>query len=300
MLNIIKKEVTDLYKIYENDENMLQRLNSSVFGLRDSLQNYKHDLLKREERKKTLQDDSDIFVKKFFNNNNYYYNPSTEIFFKYDNINYSVIKEDDILHHILSSVSTDRKLMPWKYKIKNNVIKQIRENDIFQTIPESETIQEVINYLTSNIFEEREYSKYFLTYMGDILFKKECKLCFIPLKLKKLITDIQDHCYIYFGVYPLQNFYKYKFHEHDFNDCRILKCRSFLNYDTNNLSFLNLLCVSAYYSNRYDSSEKFLNDHCKDQEIMNHICYLPNNPKNTILYQFKETMFDNIQVKTMK
>ena len=295
MLNIIKKEVSDLYKLYENDENMLQKLNSSIFGLRDSLQNYKHDLVKREERKKTLQDDSEVFVKKFFNNHNYYYCAVTEIFFKYDNFNYNLNKEDDILHHILSSVSNDRTIMPWKYKIKNNVIKQIKENDIFQSIPESETIQSIISYLTLNIFEEREYSKYFLTYMGDILFKKDCKLCFVPLKMKKIITDIQDHCYIYFGVYPLQNYFKYKFHEHDFNDCRILKCRSFLNYDTSQLSFLNLLCVSAYYSNRYESSEKFLLEHCKDQTIVNHICYLPNHNKESILYEFKESMFDIIQ-----
>ena len=42
--------------------------------------------------------------------------------------NKNLINEDTIWHILLSDISTKEELIPWKHKIKNLVIKQIKEN----------------------------------------------------------------------------------------------------------------------------------------------------------------------------
>ena len=59
-----------------------------------------------------------------------------------------------------------------KMFIKIKILKEIKEkNSIYDNIPESETIQEIINFLTPTIFPNKEYSKYFLITIGDIILK---------------------------------------------------------------------------------------------------------------------------------
>ena len=79
----------------------------------------------------------------------YYYINSSDLFISYDSENFKVEKEDDILYKILSSISQDENLKPWKYKIKISVIKKIKESTILNLIPERFTIQKCINLLLS-------------------------------------------------------------------------------------------------------------------------------------------------------
>ena len=58
------------------------------------------------------------FIERFLLQNSYTYSPSADLFFKYDGINYTIYREDDIQHEILSQISQARTLIPWKYKIK--------------------------------------------------------------------------------------------------------------------------------------------------------------------------------------
>ena len=51
-------------------------------------------------------------------------------------------------------------------------MKRIKENYLLNSIPESETIQLVINALTTNIFPSKSAVKYFLCILGDNLLKK--------------------------------------------------------------------------------------------------------------------------------
>ena len=95
----------------------------------------------REERKSQLINYQEEFLTKFLYIYKYYYINSSDLFISYDSENFKVEKEDDILYKILSSISQDENLKPWKYKIKISVIKKIKESTILNLIPERFTIQ---------------------------------------------------------------------------------------------------------------------------------------------------------------
>ena len=44
-----------------------------------------------------------------------------------DGKDYFIVKEDDILHKLLSTISKERTLLQWKHKTKAIIIKQIKE-----------------------------------------------------------------------------------------------------------------------------------------------------------------------------
>ena len=87
-------------------------------------------------------------------------------FFKYNNEHYNIIKEGNIIHDILSTISArdddfhlknfEEQLIPWKFKIKISIVKQIRELSLFTSIPESQTIQNVINLFSETLFSNRD------------------------------------------------------------------------------------------------------------------------------------------------
>ena len=70
--------------------------------------------------------------------------------------------------HYKNSIHIDNKKF-----IKTKILKEIKDkNGIYDNIPESETIQEIINFLVPTIFINKEYAKYFMISIGDIILKK--------------------------------------------------------------------------------------------------------------------------------
>jgi hypothetical protein len=70
--------------------------------------------------------------------------PNNNLFYEYDGQKYLIIKEDDVIHKLLSTISKDRVLLQWKHKTKINIIKQIKDRSLFSSIPETDTIQNVL------------------------------------------------------------------------------------------------------------------------------------------------------------
>ena len=101
-----------------------------------------------------------------------------------------MVKEDDIHHTILSTISLNKTLMDWKHRLKITILKKIKERDIFTCIPESETIQNVINKLYPMIFSSKEKAKYFLTIIGDVVLKKTSETYFINSKAKNFLKEL--------------------------------------------------------------------------------------------------------------
>ncbi len=166
-LKNLKLTVEQLYEKYENDEYILNKLIQYIDqDLSASLINAKNLQITRENRKQLLTEKHDKFVKDFISRNIYFYCSTTEIFFKYDKQYYNIIKEDNIIHDILSTISArdddfhlknfEEQLIPWKFKIKISIVKQIRELSLFTSIPESQTIQNVINLFSETLFSNRD------------------------------------------------------------------------------------------------------------------------------------------------
>jgi hypothetical protein len=291
--------VSALYNKYKSLPNVQQKLIHHIMdALPAILENTVQQYQQREERKKSLEEKSDEFIEEFLAKTRYFYHSGTELFFIYsDDKTYEVIKEDNIQHSVLTTITASHKdLLPWKYKIKIQIIKRIRENNnILKSIPESETIQNIIRLLTPALFHNKDTVKYFLTIVGDILHKKNSLHYFINSKtFIPFIKELNQECYRYFGINLLTHF-KFKYYEHANEDCRLISVcelsNAFIAVDDYFKShiivhIIDLFCVASHYSTRYVCADSFLDKYCNDYSVINHALYLKHNTNLEIVARF--------------
>jgi hypothetical protein len=284
--------INTIYDKYETNTYMLSKTNNYIINqLPTILDNINITHIERQQRIEELTQNQDQFIESFLNNNQYFYIPSTENFFFYDGIHYQQFNEDDILYHILSTISKDKDLSSWKQSTKNTIMKRIRENSLIKSIPESETIQYVIDSLYPLLFTSRTEAKYFLTILGDNILRKNNNIIhYIDAKSKHFIRNFNNFCQMWIG----QNFYqtfKHKYYDHDYNDCRVITISDFVKVETvwNSIitqSGLDIICVACHYSDRYGSSDNYALQYSNDCELINNVFYLKQNTTNNIVTTF--------------
>jgi hypothetical protein len=281
-------------KLFEQYPNMKQKLNHYIKNLLPGIcENACQQRKEREDRKNTLEEKSDEFIEEFLAKTRFFYYSQTDLFFTYsDEKMYEIVKEDNIQHLILTTITSKfSELMPWKYKIKIQLMKRIKENNVLKSIPESETIQDTIQLLVPSLFSTKDSAKYFLTVIGDILHKKKPYYYFIHSKtLIPLFKELSQECYKFLGI-NLLNHFKFKYYEHSSDDCRLIQMReispssTLFNFiDLNRL--INLFCVASHYSTRYVCGDSYLENYCNDYSVINYALYLKNSKSNEILKQF--------------
>ena len=272
--------IDQIFKKYENDPYMKMRsYNYICFQLPQLLDNIKKDHEQRIQRIEDLTNEQSSFVNSFLLTYQYFYVSATENFFFYDGIRYKVYNEDDILHHILSSIRKGKQLMCWKHKTKFHIMKKIRENSLLKSVPESETIQNVIDTLYPTLFQTRAEAKYFLCILGDNILKKNQDLVhFIDAKAKNFIRELNTISQIIIGV-NLAHTFKHKYYEHDYANCRILKINQSVAVEhlwgpiLSSIA-LDLICVACHYSIRYNSSDEFLLTSSNDSTLIENVFYM--------------------------
>ena len=158
-----QKIISGLFEKYEDNEYMLQRLINHINFLPNTLDTELINYEKRIVRQNFLSTEQQSFIQVYLNKNRYFY-MNNNCFYEYDGKHYRIVKEDDIIHNLLSSISKDRTLLEWKYKTKISVIKLIRERSLFSSIPESYTIQSVLGQLVPQFFQSKNQAKHFLPY----------------------------------------------------------------------------------------------------------------------------------------
>ena len=73
-------------------------------------------------------------------------------------------------------------------------MKTIKENSLLDSVPESITIQNVINALYPTLFSTKCAAKYFLTVLGDNMLRKNNNhIHYVPLYSKTFITATWRH-----------------------------------------------------------------------------------------------------------
>ena len=110
------------------------------------------------EYQSNIQTKINMYIEKF-SYQSYYYIKNSNIFIYYDDIDYKIIKEDEIWHNILSHTSEDDTLFEHKINIKDMIIDKIKSNSMTNCLPESTTIQTIINYLHPLFFSTKEEAK---------------------------------------------------------------------------------------------------------------------------------------------
>ena len=297
------------------NEHVLERIHSHIkHQLPVIIKNYNSIHIERESRKKSLEIVSEEFIETFLNRTKYYYSHHSELYFSYNQVHYSIINEDEIHHRILTEITGQgakslgdvaSNLLTWKYKIKNRIIKNIQNRDILKSIPESNTIQHVIGKLYPNLFRTRDHAKYFLTLLGDVLLKKAAPLIyFISSTAKELIKDLGAECCSLFGINAFNSAFKFKYYEHNYNDCRIVNFQM-ANMKAHNstssgvvntadvirssdlqISIIDLFCVAAHYSQRYGNADEFLIRQCKTYEVRDHAWFFKTRTESQIIDEF--------------
>jgi hypothetical protein len=233
----------------------------------------------RVQRTNILQTTQETFIKVFLDKHKYYYLSSSGNYYEYADNTYLIIKEDDILHKLLTTISEDRVLMDWKYKTKTTIIRRIKERNLLSSTPNTETIQYVLNALYPAFFPSKNATKYFLTVVGDNILKKQTSIRVIN-KHAHLFYDI-DCLSSLIGASSITTNFASKYNDsHVYNQYRLLQVNEHFSqemwYNVIGMLHLDFLCVAAHYSNRYVSSEKFI-ETTADNHLKHHIMYLQTN-----------------------
>ena len=153
----IQKESTNilngLFQEHKNNLYALNKMYAYITNLNSLINKTLKDKDEKDKERENFNKEKEIFTKKFLQTHNYFYCQNTELFFNYDGNHYNTYNEDNIHHEILTSITEGQKLMPVKQKIKTNLIKLIKEKSPLNSIPETNTIQYVINKLHPSIFK---------------------------------------------------------------------------------------------------------------------------------------------------
>ena len=282
---------------------MIQRIHNHIVNyLPNTLENELKNHEKRVNRNNFLVSEKEIFIKVFLSKNHYYYLSNSNYFYEYNGIDYLVVKEDDILHNLLSNISNARILLQWKYRTKINIIKQIKERSLFTSIPESLTIQHIINTLYPSIFTSKNQVKYFLTIIGDNILKKNIHLIFlVNSKTKKFLNEIDNIAFLCIGNSSTTSNFMTKYHEnHSYENCRLLKTNESFSLELwkniiKNIG-LNLLCVASHYSNRYGNSDNFIENNAEDEELKSYAFYIKNKSQQDVLHEFCNNYIQEVNI----
>jgi len=295
--------IETLFQKYKDNDYMQQRLNYHIMNfLPSTLENECKNREKRVIRNDVLTHEHQQFIQVFLSENQYYYLPNNNCFFFYNGNNYTPVKEDIIQHQLLMTISKDKKLAEWKFRTKINVIKQIKDRHLFKSIPESDTIQNVLSLLHPAVFTDKRQAKYFLTILGDNILKKNTNgelIFLIKPKTKRLLADIENMAYIYTGFSNITSNFVTKYHEnYDYTNCRLLKMNDTILIDIwrNMLSKygIDFICVAAHYSQRYENSDNFINNIVNDEELKQYTLFLKNNSLSSIFEKFCEHSIQDI------
>jgi len=290
----IKTVIDELCQKYAGNEYIMGRMQAYVCQqLPQLLETMQKTHEQRQQRIDELTAEQTSFIKSFLNNNQYFYNPSTEKFFYYDGKHYSLYSEDNILHHVLRTITADKQLMQWKQRTKVYIMKRIKENALTKTVPESETIQHVLGQLYPTIFATKTEAKYFLTMIGDNIFKKNTDLIhFLPTQAKHFIRELNTMCQGFLGTNLYQTI-KHKYHEHNYQQCRIVNVLEGVKNETLWKSMLNacsldMLCVACHYSTRFQDSDTFLLHYSNNNALVTDVMFLKNNSSDSVIQLFIE------------
>jgi hypothetical protein len=285
--------IKSLYELYKDDAYMFSKTHNYIcYQLPSILETMKKTHTERQQRVEELTAEQDAFIQSFMNLHQYFYCQSTEIFFKYDAINYSVIKEDDILYHILTTISREKQLMSWKQRTKVYIIKRIKDASILKSIPETETIQMVLDAIYPAIFESKADAKYFLTLVGDIVFRKNGdKLYFVNSDAKHFIRELSNISVLLFGA-NIGNSLKLKYYQHNYENSRLVRIRKQVRekiwLPIIQAQAINILVVSCHYSIRYENADQYALEYSNDEDLINYSFYLKEKSQEDIVADFSE------------
>lgn len=289
-------KITELYKLYKSSPNTIKKLN---FYINKQLPGLLEKFHKQEERIIFLEKESKKYINDFLTNpeRQYFYIKNTDIFIVYNGEDYKIINEDDLWMIILSDITSKEILLDFKQKIKNTIIEKIKEKNLFPTIPESHTVQHIINFFTPILFDTKEDVKHFMALIGDNILNKKINLYyFVPIESKTFFDTIETLTQYCFGnKLNITSSIRYRYRGENYENSRIIYFKKSIRNKSFWLPFLkenlfNLLVVCSHYSTRYINADNYAQQ--RNNQFKNKIFYLKNNTKTNCIEHFIRNMIN--------
>tara|TARA_B110000008_G_scaffold251524_1_gene265509 strand:- start:2652 stop:4160 length:1509 start_codon:yes stop_codon:yes gene_type:complete len=287
--------ITKLHDKYKNSPKTIEKLQ---YYIDNQIPPIMEQYNKHLKNKLLIEKKTKDYVDKFLNcsNKQFFFIAKTEIFIKYDGVNFQIINEDDIWYSIYTELSRIPILLDYKEKIKDVVINEIKQNNLFNSMPESNTIQQTIHQYIPHLFDTKIQAKYFFSLLGDNILKKNKNIIhYCDEDLKPFFDTLNLLFKDYFGEnVNIKHSFRFRYNEaHDYKNCRILKTNKNFSknilYQQDNLlknkHIFNLISVSTHYSKRYGCSDKYMKDQGTSQ-LIQHIYYLENKTGEKIIDDF--------------
>lgn len=283
-------KITQLYDKHKSSTKTLEKLSYYIDKQLPALLD-KYNA--QEKQLIFLEKESKRYINNFLSNEDYqyFYIKSTDTFIEYNGIDYKIIPEDNLWFTILNDITEKKTLLECKQKIKTKIINYIKNKSLFQSIPESHTIQNMINFFTPILFSNKEKVKYFFAIVGDnILNKSNQNNYFVQDKSKEFFEIIENLSGYYFEkkINIIKNF-KFKYRGQAYNTSRLI----YFNNNIKNKSvwfsfikenFLNFIVLCSHYSTRYINAENYASH--RQLNFKNDIFYLKYNTKTQIIDTF--------------
>jgi hypothetical protein len=255
----------------------------------------------RTKRRITLEQDSKKLKEEFISLHNIYYIPTNNTYVCYEytqndtpKYKFVIKKEDDIHVDILNAIAYVPSIKPWKYKIKNNILKCIKERNFYKCIPETSTIQDVLNKLKMCAFPSKLHAKYFLSVIGDNILKKHIGKYkhYLPKHAETFICELIANSYNVLGISSIvksitttsNGSASTLAHYRLLDPTSTISSADCITYCIKE-RLLEIVCVACHYSRRYGTSNQFISQ-TNQPLFVNKICMLENETLAKITEKF--------------
>ena len=270
------------------------------YFIENQLPRYIQSFIDKRERIQTLELKMKEYMSAFNSSpeTQYFYIHTSNTFVHYIKNSFTPIVEDKVWYRILTDISAkNTMLMDWKYKVKTKLVKHIKEGNIFHCIPESDTIQSVLQFLIPTFFHTKEEAKYFLTILGDNILKKEKNLIhLIHANAQPFLDHLRKNTHFHFKttINPILTFQAAFTDTKPFASYRhapfsILPPH--YNSDFLRTHILDILVVASHYSKRFENSDQYLLKFCHNNTLRKQSLYFKDNSKQKLMEYFVNTYF---------
>ena len=335
------QKTSEMIEEMKSDPHMMQKLYRELYidvPRRIQLEKTKYE--QNLQRKSDVEKKTNIFLQVFLNKFKFFYLPTTQQYYHYDydtcimRNRYVIVDAHFIESTLFFQLSGNRQrccytdhevvatLSEHRVTVRHSLFRRIKQRPLYSSVPESDTIQMVLNFLCMHAFECKSMAKYFLTIVGDLLLRKAATatataasvgsggdgevesltfFCTSPMLTKWLGHMKQDASGVgssscVAGRFNLDNFVT-KYHEsQQFHLLRLLKisdhfCVNLWSDFVRNGGALAFFCVAMHYSQRYGSAEAYLQTKA-DAELQAYVLALTGKTPEDMVNEFADAYLE--------